>query len=118
VTGLVMSLGTQWGLIRHYWVVLSFVLTVLAVVVLIAHVPDVTALTRGEDMTSVGHSGGEHGGDQQRSGPAGDFLHAGGGLVVLLAVTALNVYKPRGLTPYGWRRQYGAPESRDQSERR
>lgn len=113
VTGLVMSLGTQWGLIRHYWVVLSFVLTVLAVVVLIAHVPDVTALTRGEDMTSVGHSGGGHGGDQQRSGPAGDFLHAGGGLVVLLAVTVLNVYKPRGLTPYGWRKQYGARASQE-----
>jgi len=27
-----------------------------------------------------------------------------GGLVVLLVVTVLNVYKPQGLTPYGWRK--------------
>jgi hypothetical protein len=25
--------------------------------------------------------------------------------VVLLVITTLNVYKPRGLTPYGWRKQ-------------
>jgi uncharacterized membrane protein len=112
VTGLVMALGTPWGLIRHYWVVFSLILTVLAVVVLVSHVPDVTALAHGEDMTSPAHGGG-HGGDQQRSGPAGDFLHAGGGLVVLLAVTVLNVFKPRGLTPYGWRKQYGSRTSRD-----
>ena len=28
-----------------------------------------------------------------------------GGLLVLLVITVLNVYKPRGLTPYGWRKQ-------------
>jgi len=104
-TGLVMSLGTPWGLFRHYWVVISLVLTVFAVAVLIGHLGDVTALARsGQDMTSAPHTA--HTGDQQGSGARGDFLHAGGGLVVLLAVTALNVYKPRGLTPYGWRRQY------------
>ena len=35
----------------------------------------------------------------------GDLGHAVGGLVVLLVITALNVYKPHGLTPYGWRKQ-------------
>jgi hypothetical protein len=35
----------------------------------------------------------------------GDLSHAVGGLVVLLVITALNVYKPHGLTPYGWRKQ-------------
>jgi len=28
---------------------------------------------------------------------------------VLLAATALSVYKPRGMTPYGWRKQYEQP---------
>src|SRR5688572_7915094 len=31
VTGLVMSLGTKWGLFRHYWVIVSLVLTLFAV---------------------------------------------------------------------------------------
>jgi hypothetical protein len=35
----------------------------------------------------------------------GDLFHPGLGLVVLLAITVLNVYKPRGLTRYGWRKQ-------------
>ncbi len=35
----------------------------------------------------------------------GSLLHSVGGLVVLLVVTALSVFKPRGLTRYGWRRQ-------------
>ena len=35
----------------------------------------------------------------------GDLFHAGLGLAVLLVVQVLNVYKPRGVTPYGRRRQ-------------
>jgi hypothetical protein len=38
-------------------------------------------------------------------GLGGDLFHAGGGLLVLLVITGLNVYKPRGMTPYGWRKQ-------------
>ncbi len=34
-----------------------------------------------------------------------ELLHAGVGLLVLLVVQVLNVYKPRGMTPYGWRKQ-------------
>ena len=39
------------------------------------------------------------------SGLRSYLLHAGGGLLVLLATTVLGIYKPRGLTPYGWRKQ-------------
>src|SRR5919197_2040090 len=35
LTGLVMSLGTPWGLFRHYWVLISLVLTILATAVLL-----------------------------------------------------------------------------------
>jgi hypothetical protein len=34
-----------------------------------------------------------------------ELIHAGGGLLVLLVTTTLLVYKPRGMTPYGWRKQ-------------
>lgn len=32
-------------------------------------------------------------------------LHAGAAVLVLLMATILAIYKPRGLTRYGWRRQ-------------
>ena len=36
-TGLVASLGTLWGLARHYWVLVKFGLTVVATPLLILH---------------------------------------------------------------------------------
>lgn len=35
------------------------------------------------------------------AGRTGMVLHSAGGLVVLLLVTILSIYKPRGVTPYG-----------------
>jgi hypothetical protein len=35
----------------------------------------------------------------------GDLLHPGLGLVVILLIQVLNVYKPRGMTRYGWRKE-------------
>ena len=95
LTGLVMSLGTPWGLFRHYWVLITLVLTTLATVVLLLHMPTVSSLAgvaREADGANL-------------VGLGGDLFHAGFGLLVLLVITALNVYKPRGLTPYGWRKQ-------------
>lgn len=95
VTGMVISLGTPWGLFRHYWVLISLALTAFATLILVLHMPSVRAIanmTRGANDTALG-------------GHGGDLVHAGGGLLVLLVVTALNVYKPRGMTAYGWRKQ-------------
>ena len=95
LTGLVMSLGTRWGLFRHYWVLISLALTVFATTILLLHMPDVSAIAdvaREADEASLG-------------GLGGDLLHPGLGLLVLLVIQTLNVYKPRGLTPYGWRKQ-------------
>ena len=94
LSGLVMALGTKWGLFRHYWVLISFVLTVFAAVVLILHMPTVSSqadVAREVDGARLDRLG-------------GDLLHPGIGLVVLLVVQVLNVYKPRGMTPYGQRR--------------
>jgi hypothetical protein len=94
VTGVGMSLGTKWGLFRHYWVLISLLLTAVCVVILLLHMPSVSTTA---DLA------------QTAEGPAlealgGDLLHPSAGLVVLLAVHFLNVYKPAGLTRYGWRR--------------
>jgi len=98
-TGLVMALGTPWGLFRHYWVLITFVLTVLSTAVLLLHMPTVSSLAdvaREADGAAL-------------AGLGGDLLHPGVGLLVLLVITVLNMYKPRGLTPYGWRKQHERP---------
>ena len=96
LTGLVMSLGTSWGLFRHYWVLITLALTVFSTVVLLLHMPTVSSLAhvaREADRAVLSRLG-------------GDLVHPGVGLLVLLVITGLNVYKPRGLTPYGWRKQH------------
>src|SRR5258707_6381838 len=46
LTGLLISLGTQWGLFRHYWVLISLGLTILCTVVLVLHMPTVSNMAR------------------------------------------------------------------------
>jgi hypothetical protein len=94
LTGLVMSLGTPWGLVRHYWVLIAFVLTVLSLIVLILHMPTVTA---GANLAHTIN-------DRAVAELGGDVLHPALGLVILVVVAVLNVYKPRGVTPYGRKR--------------
>ena len=95
LSGLVMSLGTKWGLFQYYWTLISLVLTILATVVLLVHMPDVSFLAdRAQKVESA-----------RLDGLGGDLFHPGVGLVVLLVIQVLNVYKPRGMTPYGWRKQ-------------
>lgn len=96
LTGLVMALGTRWGLFRHYWVLISFMLTLLAAVVLLFHMPTVS---------SQADAAREAGARLDELG--GDLLHPGLGLVVLLVIQVLNVYKPQGITPWGQRKQQG-----------
>ena len=98
LTGLVMSLGTAWGLLRHYWVLFALVLTVMALTVLVLHMPDVAAgaeVARTQDDRAVMALG-------------GDVLHPALGLVVLIIVAVLNVYKPRGVTAFGRKRRQAA----------
>jgi hypothetical protein len=99
LTGLVMSLATRWGLIRHYWVLIALVLTSLALAVLILHMPSVSATAataRTGDDRAVVQLG-------------GDIVHPALGLIVLVVVAVLNLYKPRGLTVYGQRQRAAAP---------
>jgi hypothetical protein len=105
LTGLVMALGTRWGLFRHYWVVLSFLLTAFSTYILVNHMPDVSAtadMVREADGARLGARG-------------GDLVHPALGLVVLLVIHVLNVYKPRGMTGYG-RRKQSAPRARRQEQ--
>jgi hypothetical protein len=98
LTGLLLALATRWGLLRYYWVLISFILTCFAAMVLVVHMPSVSAVAevaRRADGTQLRELG-------------GDLLHPSVGLVVLVAVLVLNVYKPPGLTRFGWRKQHAA----------
>ena len=37
LTGLVQSLGTKWGLFRHYWILVKFLINIFASIVLLLH---------------------------------------------------------------------------------
>jgi hypothetical protein len=97
LTGLVMSVGTKWGLFRHWWVLISLVLTIVAALVLLSEAGVVTrvAAIAADPTTSDG--------DLLALPPT--LLHSAGGSVVLVVVQFLNVFKPQGVTPYGWRKQ-------------
>jgi hypothetical protein len=53
LVGLVNALGTSWGLFRHYWVLLKFLLTVLATIILLSHMPSVTVSANAAEAGSV-----------------------------------------------------------------
>jgi hypothetical protein len=97
LTGLLMSLGSKWGLFRHYWTLISLLLTIFATIILLVETRTISSFadvaadptTSSDDLRALG----------------GTLVHSVGGMVVLLVNMWLNVYKPRGLTPYGWRKQ-------------
>jgi hypothetical protein len=52
LTGLVQSLGTPWGLFRHYWVLFKLLINVLATIVLLMYMQTLTYL--GGSLTHLG----------------------------------------------------------------
>ena len=99
LAGLVESLGTQWGLFRHWWVLAKFLLITGATMLLLRHLPAVTHMSGVAAETTLSAT-------DFRAQRIHLVVHAGGGLLVLLAATVLAVYKPWGMTPYGRRKQH------------
>lgn len=99
-TGLVQSLGTEWGLFRHYWVLTKFVLTIGATGLLMMH--QFGAVERAARRVAAVAPG-----TLPDIGGLGTELasKAGLALLALLAITTLSVFKPWGLTPYGIRKR-------------
>ena len=93
LVGIINALGTQWGLMRHYWVLVKLVLTLVAAGVLLEEAGSVAWLA-----------------DVAMSTPdprqlSSTLPHSIGGLIILTATVILSVFKPRGLTRHGWRKQ-------------
>ena len=93
VIGIINARGTPWGLFRHSWVLVKLLLTLVATAVLLAESRTIEALAAAA-----------RDGQDPRMLP-GTLVHSIGGLLVLLVIMVLSVYKPRGMTRYGWRKQ-------------
>lgn len=98
LTGLISSLGTPWGLLRHYWVVVKLLINLLSSIILFVHLRPIAELaSRAAAQLAPSHA--DLGLRTQM------VVASGAALLALLVATVLSVYKPRGLTHYGWRRQ-------------
>lgn len=98
VTGLIQALGTPWGLFRHYWVVTKLLIAIVATILLLVHMQPIAFLGGAAADRALGPG-------DYRDVRVQLVADAGAALLVLLVATTLSVYKPRGLTKYGWRRQ-------------
>lgn len=93
-TGLVVSLGTKWGLFTHWWVLGKLVLTIVVI----------TFSTFGLGFW-IERSLGAHPGPSPHA--VAIVIGATGNVIAFLGMTALSVYKPRGLVRTSRRRQPG-----------
>jgi hypothetical protein len=93
-SGIVLSLGTSWGLIRHYWVAVKLVITVFSTVILMIYMGTFRQMAgvAADPVVALGVV--------RNPSPV---VHAILALLLLLAATALGIYKPFGMTAYGRR---------------
>lgn len=106
VTGLASSLGTKWGLFRHYWVIFKLMINVFATLVLLLYM---------ETFRAMGDVAADTGADLGVVRNPSPVLHAALALLLLIVAAGLAVYKPRGTTRYGRPRQHeqvGIPPAR------
>ena len=93
LTGLVQALGSQWGLFKHYWILAKLLLTLLATIVLLLKMNQISQLAAAAAETALSVA------DYAKARKS-LMVHAGGGLLVLLAATTLAVFKPQGMTRF------------------
>ena len=98
LTGLIQALGTPWGLFRHYWVLAKLLINILSTGLLLLHMQPVSRMAAVVAETTLSST------DHRRL-RIQLVVDSGAALVALLVATTLSVYKPRGMTRYGWRKQ-------------
>ena len=99
LTGTIQAMGTPWGLLQHYWVLFKLVIVATATFTLLMKTGPIGALASAAAETSLSNS-------DLRGLRLSVFGHAVAGLLVLLWAALLGLYKPQGLTRYGWRKRH------------
>lgn len=105
-TGLVMSLGTSWGLARHRWVMVKFWIT------LVATIASMFAFRAGINEAYLAVAGGEPVPD-----PTGLLFPPSVSLALYLFVTTVSILKPWGLTRRGRRERERQWQRRERGQR-
>ena len=95
VTGLMQSLGTEWGLFRHYWVVFKLGINVASTFFLLMYMATFEAMA---------DAAGDSTADLEAVRSLSPLLHGAAALVLLSTASVLAVYKPRGRTPLARRK--------------
>ena len=70
----------------------------LSTIILLIHMQPISYLARAASEGTLSHA--------DRSLQAQMVVASAAGMLALLVATGLAVFKPRGLTVYGWRKQY------------
>ena len=84
---------------RHYWVLVKFLITIPSTIVLLLHMQPISRIAGVAAETTLSSA-------DLRALRIQLVANAGAALLVLLVATTLSVYKPRGMTAYGRRKQY------------
>jgi len=103
LTGVLQSLGTAWGLFRHYWVLFKLLINAGALVILVMYTQTLTYL--------AGIAADPDGPASALRSPT-VLIHAILALVMLVLATVLAVYKPRGRIRDGFRTHPAAARPR------
>lgn len=97
LTGIILALGTQWGLFRHYWILVKFMITIFSTIVLLIHMQPISIMADAAAKTNL--SGINLHGLQVQL-----VIAPGAALLAFLVNVVLAVYKPKGMTRYGQRK--------------
>jgi hypothetical protein len=100
VSGLIQSLGTHWGLFKHYWIAVKLILTIISTLVLLLHMQPISYLAEVASETPLANSD-LHGLRIQL------IADAGAALLVLLIIITVSIYKPWGKIQYSISRNDG-----------
>jgi hypothetical protein len=94
LSGIVQALGTPWGLIKHYWILVKLLLTIGMTILLLLHLKPISFL--------AGVAADPLFENAKSSGLLIDLIaKTGAAILVLLATTTISIYKPWGKTPFG-----------------
>ena len=98
LSGVIQSLGTSWGIRRHWWVLIKLLLTIFATALLLLHTQPVGVVAEAAERAALTAN-------QLQATRVQLVADGAAAAVVLLIAAVLSVFKPRGLTKYGWRTQ-------------
>ena len=98
ITGPILSIGTPWGLFRHYWILAKLLITLLSTLILLVHIQPIRYLADAAANEALS------GADLQIQVQM--VVASAAALIALIVTNGLAIFKPKGMTPYGWRKQY------------